>query len=104
MRTTPASSRSAGSAVGNGKSAPDLDAVAAKAIRIYEEQLKTLLEAAHLGQIVAIHPDTGDYHVGKNSPVARHTLRQRRSEGAIVTMSIGPQRRDPALDRMLGNS
>lgn len=81
---------------------PDLDEISARAVRIYEARLRSRLEAECPGRIVAIHSDSGDYAVGKNSPAARRALRERRRDGAIVTMSIGPDRPEPALDRILG--
>jgi len=79
----------------------DVDHASAEALRIYREVLSSQLEPEHLGRMVAIHPDTGDYAVGADSPAARFALRERRPKGMIVTMSIGPDRPHPALDRML---
>ena len=39
--------------------------VARKAQVIYEEQLKTKLEATNLDDFVAIEPESGDYFLGK---------------------------------------
>src|SRR4051812_16581651 len=79
--------------------AATLEGAAAQAVRLYEERLGTLLEKDLLGWVVAIHPDSADFAVGKNSPAARRALRERRREGMIVTMRIGPERPEPALDR-----
>src|SRR5438477_3874662 len=82
--------------------APELNDVSARALGIYEERLQALLETDHIGRVVAIHPESGDFAVGGNSPGARRALRERRQEGMIVTMRIGPERAEPTLDRMLG--
>jgi hypothetical protein len=75
--------------------------LSAKATEIYGSRLRSLLEQNHLGEMVAIHPESGDYEVGKNSPTARRHLRGRHPAGFIVTMSIGPERPEPTLDRVL---
>jgi hypothetical protein len=79
-----------------------LDRAADAAEVIYEERLKALLEPEHLGKMVAIHPDSGDHAVGRNSPEAQQALRRRQPSGLVVIMSIGPDRPHPALDRLLG--
>ena len=71
------------------------------AIEQYDSQLRVLLEPSYMGQWVAIHPESGDYAVGRSSPVARRALFERYPRGMIVTMSIGPEEPDPALHRRL---
>src|SRR5688572_1045081 len=71
---------------------PELAGVSAQAVRIYHERLKSQLEPHQIGAVVAIHPTTGDFAVGKTSPDARRALRERRPQGMIVTLSIGPDR------------
>lgn len=83
------------------QAASDLERAPARASRFFEERLKDLLEAKHTGSVVAIHPESRDFEVGRNSPGARRALRQRRPEGMIVTMSFGQDRPEPALDRLL---
>ena len=68
---------------------------------IYTERLQALLEPAHNGEWVAIHVDTGDYAVGKNSPRALDALRTMHPAGLVVTLLVGPEREDPTLYRML---
>ena len=70
---------------------------------IYEERLKSFLEPIHNGEWVAIHVDTGDCALGKNSPRALDALRKKRPTGLVVTMLIGPERDDPTLHRMLAS-
>lgn len=80
-----------------------------RAMEIYERQLRARLEPTHAGQWVAIHVDTEDYALGRNSQEARFTLRSRHPSGVIVTLDIGPaaaaprgarwMQADPSLSR-----
>src|SRR5438552_3156574 len=70
---------------------------------IYQERLKALLEPTHNGEWVAIHADTGDYALGKNSPRAVDALREQQPTGLVVTMLVGPESEDPTLYRMLAS-
>jgi len=92
----------AGSVEDRTRGRSDLREGSARALALYDERFKALLEPDHIGGVVAIHPESGDFAIGKNSPGARRALRQRHREGMIVTMSIGPDRPDPTLDRLLG--
>ena len=74
----------------------ELDEVSRRGLALYDEKLRSLLEPEHGGEVVAIHVDTGDYAVARNSPLARRELRARRPEGMILTVDIGPVE---ALDR-----
>ena len=38
---------------------------AARAERVYEERWKSILESEHLGEVIAMEPDSGDYVLGK---------------------------------------
>lgn len=38
---------------------------AARAERVYEERWKSILETEHLGEVIALEPDSGDYVLGK---------------------------------------
>src|SRR4030095_11518843 len=69
---------------------------------LYNERLRGLLDPEHNGQTVAIHLESGDYAVAANSPAALRALRVRRPAGKVMTMTIGPEKPDPALDRTLG--
>jgi hypothetical protein len=70
---------------------------------IYNGKLKPVLEPERNGQIVAIHIDSGDFEIARNSPDARFALRRRHRRGPIVTMDIGPvDPIDPLSLRMLG--
>ncbi len=42
----------------------DLDELARRVEELYDQRLKTLLEAAHRDEFVEIEPDSGDYFLG----------------------------------------
>ena len=42
------------------------DEFASRAERAYAEHLKQLLEPEHLGKLIAVEPDSGDYVLGKD--------------------------------------
>ena len=79
-----------------------LDAAFDTAVQLYEREIRSTAERDHAGGCVAIHPESGDYELGRNSPSARRTLRRRRRDGYIITLEIGEQAPEPALDRLLG--
>lgn len=81
----------------------ELDLLSAKGQAIYDRSLKAILEPQYNGYEVAIHLDSGDYEVAKNSPHARRALRVRRPEGLIMTTNIGPPKIDGMTLRMLGS-
>ncbi len=68
----------------------ELDEVTRRGLAIYDARLRAILEPEHNGKVVAIHVDSGDYAVARNSPLARRALRARRPEGMILTTDIGP--------------
>ena len=45
---------------------PESVRVADKARRVYDERLKTQLEAEHWGEVIAVEPDSGEYVLGRN--------------------------------------
>ena len=62
-----------------------------RALAIYENQLKELLEREHLGEAVAIDANSGEYAVGRTHSVAARLLKAREIPAAqIVTLTIGP--------------
>ena len=81
----------------------ELERLSRRGRALYDETLKPLLEPEHSGQTVAIHLDSGDYAVGKNSPDALRALHGRRPDGLTMTMRIGPETEDPTLMRMLAS-
>jgi hypothetical protein len=64
--------------------------IAARGQAIYDEK-KTLLEPEFSNQYVAIHVDTGDYVVAKNSASATRALHARHSPGRAYTRKIGDE-------------
>ncbi len=68
---------------------PEADAICDAAWRIYDERLKATLEPDHVGKVVAIHPDSGDYEVAQSSPRAWKALRARQVAGMVVVINIG---------------
>lgn len=62
----------------------------ALAWRIYDSQLKELLEPAHNGEVVAVHLASRDYEVSPRSVDAWNALKVRHPEGPIVLIDIGP--------------
>jgi hypothetical protein len=69
--------------------APELDERSQKALAIYEERLKPLLEPEHKGKGIAILPETGDYEIAKTPFLAGRALRQRHPGTLVVTFKIG---------------
>jgi hypothetical protein len=68
---------------------PELDERSQKALSIYEERIKSLVEPEHRGRGIAILPETGDYEIGKNPFLAGRALRQRHPGAQVVTFKIG---------------
>ena len=81
----------------------EMERLSAKGRAIYDEKLKPVLEPEHNGQVVAIHLDTGDYAVAKNSPSATKAIRARHPSGLLMVTDIGPARMDSLTLRMLGS-
>jgi hypothetical protein len=79
----------------------DFEALSVKGRDLYESCLKSMLEPEQNGMTVAIHLDSGDYAVARNSPSALRSVRVKRPSGMVMTMIIGPEREDQTLDRML---
>jgi hypothetical protein len=69
---------------------PSLDEVTQRGSLLYENQLKGVLERDYMGQIVAIHPDSGDYVVAVREEEAMTELRARRPDGLLFVRRIGP--------------
>jgi hypothetical protein len=79
----------------------EMDRMSDAAVKIYDDQLKSVLEPSENGKTVAIDIDTGDYSVARRSSTASRDLRSRRPNGRIVTMLIGPDQMDQLAVRML---
>ena len=59
------------------------------AYRIYDERLRSHLEPDHLGKIVAIHVDTGDYYLGSTPREACEQGRHAHPGAVFVCRPIG---------------
>jgi hypothetical protein len=67
-----------------------LDEAVERGARLYEAQLRAELESSAMGQIVAIHPDSGEYVVASREEAAVSELRARCPEGLLFVRRIGP--------------
>jgi hypothetical protein len=67
-----------------------LDEAMKRGARLYETQLRASLEANAMGQLVAIHPESGDYVVASREEEAVSELRARRANGLLFVRRIGP--------------
>jgi hypothetical protein len=67
----------------------ELSDLSRRALAIYEERLKAVLEPEQNGKGLAIEPDSGDYEVAMNSTLAGRTLRRRHPGKLVVTMKVG---------------
>ena len=57
--------------------------------RIYDEKLKAQLEPEHIGEIIAIHVQTGDYYLGSDIREACAKGRAAHSDGDFVCRRVG---------------
>lgn len=64
--------------------------VTRRGLEIYEGRLKPLLEPDHLGEVVAIHVDSGDHAVAASSPEAMRAMRRIHPSGLLFLYAIGP--------------
>ena len=58
----------------NGVHEEQLDDVTRRGLALYEERLREMLERDHMGKVVAILVDTGDYVVADESPDAMRAM------------------------------
>ena len=57
--------------------------------KIYDEKLKSLLEPEHLGKIIAIHVETGDYFFGHTVLEACGKGREQHPDAVFVCRRVG---------------
>lgn len=57
--------------------------------RIYDEKLKAELEPKHLGEIVAIHVETGDYFLGRDPLEACDKGREKHPGAVFFCRRVG---------------
>lgn len=79
-----------------------LDDVTQRGLKIYEGRLKPLLEPDHLGEVVAIHVDSGDYAVAASSPEALRAMRRIHPAGLLFLYTIRPAEDHGLARRMAG--
>ena len=65
---------------------------------IYQERLRSQIEAQHRGQYIAIDIETGEYEIGADYHAAAHTILSRKPDAAIGVLRIGY----PAVGRIGG--
>ena len=70
---------------------------------IYETKLRSVLEQNHRNEYVAIHVDSEDYALGKSSGDAMRAIRQRRPDGHLVILHIGPEPEWGVASRLLAS-
>jgi hypothetical protein len=63
--------------------------VARRARQLYEQELRTKLEAVHLNDFVAIEPDSGDYFLGKTLTDAIRASRAAHPDRLAFAMRVG---------------
>lgn len=57
--------------------------------KIYDEKLKPQLEPEHLGEIIAIHVETGDYFFGRTPLEACRKGREKHAGAVFVCRRVG---------------
>lgn len=63
--------------------------VAKRAKQLYEEKLRTKLEATNMHDFVAIEPDSGDYYFGKTLSEAIQASRAAHPDRLAFAMRVG---------------
>ena len=56
---------------------------------IYEREIRSEVEAAHVGEVVAIDVESGSYDLGKNAIVASESLRDQHPDANVWLMRVG---------------
>lgn len=67
---------------------------------IYERGIRTRVEAAHFGEVIAIDVDSGDYALADTARSAARSLRERHPDASVWLMRVGY----PTLRRFGGGS
>ena len=57
--------------------------------KIYDEKLKSRLEPDHLGEVIAIHVETGDYFLGRTVLEACRRGREKHPDAVFVCRRVG---------------
>ncbi len=56
---------------------------------IYQRDIRTRVEADHVGEVVAIDVDSGKYALGKNAIAASESLREQHPDAQVWLMRVG---------------
>ena len=56
---------------------------------IYERDIRTHIEPEHVGEVIAIDVDSGDYSLADSASAAAKHLRERRPEAEVWLMRVG---------------
>ena len=65
------------------------DEIARLGKEFYERNIRRQVEADHVGEVVAIDVDSGDYALGKNAIVAAEGLRDQHPDAQVWLMRVG---------------
>ena len=68
---------------------PDTKSVIERAKRIYDEQLRAVLEPEHRNRFVAIEPESGEYFLGDTFDEAVRSARAKHPSRLSHTIRIG---------------
>ena len=68
---------------------PDSDDIMRRAEEIYEQRLKTTLEATALHKFVAIEPDSGDYFLSRTLSEAGAAARKTHPDRIYAALRVG---------------
>jgi hypothetical protein len=68
---------------------PTADEFAERAERIYEQRLKVTLEREHLGEFLAIEPESGDYYLGRTLSEAVAAAREAHPDRLSYVLRVG---------------
>jgi len=65
------------------------DEIALLGKKIYQRDIQRQVEADHVGEVVAIDVDSGDYALGPNAIAASERLRDQRPDAHVWLMRVG---------------
>ncbi len=65
------------------------DEIARLGKEVYERNIQQQVETDHVGEVVAIDVDSGDYALGKNAITASESLREQRPNAQVWLMRVG---------------
>ena len=66
-----------------------LQGIVGRGKKVYEEKLKTLLEPTHIGEFLAIEPETGRYFLGATVLAAMDAAQEAMPEDVFYVMRVG---------------